>query len=61
MLTEKYRARAALLDDYVAGLVERIRERFSPEETAEFARMLGIISNELMPPADASIIPPEGK
>ena len=61
VLTEKYRARAALLDDYVAGLVERIRERFSPEETAEFARMLGIISNELMPPADASIIPPEGK
>ncbi len=48
VLTEKYRSRAALLDEYVAALVERIRARFTPSETAEFARMLSVISNELM-------------
>ena len=49
VLTDKYYANAALLDDYVAALVERIRTRFSPGEIAEFARMLDIISTELMP------------
>ena len=48
VLTDKYRAEAALLDGYVAGLVERIRERFTPEETAEFSRKLSIIANDLM-------------
>ena len=45
VLTEKYYSGAALLDGYMDALVERIRERFTPEETAEFARMLSIISD----------------
>lgn len=56
VLTDKYRANAALLENYVTALVERIRARFTPRETEEFARMLGIISTELMPledPGDA--------
>ena len=49
VLTDKYRENAALLDDYVAALVERIQRRFSAGETEEFARMLSVISTELMP------------
>ncbi|HIS73094.1 MAG TPA: hypothetical protein IAD43_09310, partial [Candidatus Scatomorpha pullicola] len=49
VLTDKYYANAALLDDYVSALVERIRGRFTARETAEFARMLSVISTELMP------------
>ncbi len=49
VLTDKYYENAALLDDYVTALVERIRERFTPQETAEFSRKLSIISTELMP------------
>ena len=49
VLTDKYRKNAALLDDYVSALVERIRERFTAREISEFSRMLSIISTELMP------------
>lgn len=52
VLTDYYRERAALLDDYVGALVERIRERFTASETAEFARMLSVISTELMEPPE---------
>ena len=50
VLTDEYRAHAALLDDYVAALVERIRQSFTPDETAEFSRMLKMIADELLPP-----------
>lgn len=49
VLTDKYYANAALLDDYVKALVERIRARFTRREIDEFARMLSVISTELMP------------
>lgn len=49
VLTDKYYANAALMDNYVAALVERIRARFTPQETEEFSRMLSIIAGELMP------------
>ena len=49
VLTDKYYANAALLDDYVAALVERIRARFTPREITELAHMLDVISTELMP------------
>lgn len=49
VLTDKYYSSAALLDEYVSSLVERIRARFTCEETEEFARMLSVISTELMP------------
>ena len=49
VLTDKYYANAALLDDYVAALVERIRARFTPKEITELAHMLDVISTELMP------------
>ncbi len=52
VLTEKYRRQAALLDDYVDGLIERIRRRFTVAETAEFARMLSAIASELLPEED---------
>ena len=49
VLTDEYYANAALLDEYVSALVERIRKRFTVQETAEFSRMLSVISTELMP------------
>lgn len=38
VLTDEYYANAALLDEYVSALVERIRKRFTLQETAEFSR-----------------------
>ena len=49
VLTDEYYANAALLDEYVSALVECIRKRFTVQETAEFSRMLSVISTELMP------------
>lgn len=53
VLTEKYRSHAALLDDYVSGLVDRMRERFSAAEADELARMLSVIADELLPPPES--------
>lgn len=54
VLTEKYRSHAVLLDEYVTGLVDRIRERFTVRETSELSRMLSVIADELMPPPQAA-------
>ena len=35
--------------EYRHSVMKRIRERFTPEECAEFSRMLDIIARELMP------------
>lgn len=35
--------------EYRHSVMKRIRERFTPEECAEFSRMLDIIASELMP------------
>ena len=53
VLTDKYRSHSALLDDYVAELVARMRARFTTRETGELARMLSVIADELMPPPEA--------
>jgi hypothetical protein len=37
--------------DYISTVCDRINGRFTPEESALFEKMLGIISNELMPEA----------
>ena len=34
---------------YVDTVMHRIDERFTPEEVQTFARMLGVIADELMP------------
>ena len=54
VLTEKYHSHAALLDDYVSGLVDRMRERFSAAEADELARMLSVIADELLPPPESA-------
>lgn len=59
VLTDKYRSHAVLLDEYVTGLVDRIRERFTARETSELSRMLSVIADELMPPPETS--PAHGK
>ena len=38
--------------DYVRKVMERIRQRFSPEDCARLEEMLAIVSQELMPEVD---------
>ena len=49
--TGRYREEYGEIFDYIHKVCERIEERFSPEEVENFSRMLGIISEELMPEA----------
>ncbi len=49
VLSEKFHSYIGLLSSYENVVMERIKERFSPEDTEKFDRMLSIISNELMP------------
>ena len=48
VLSEKYYRYEELLSSYQKTVIERINERFSPEELQTFDEMLGIISGELM-------------
>ena len=49
VLSEKYYHYEELMTSYKHTVIERIQERFSPEDLKKFDEMLGIISHELMP------------
>ena len=48
-VTQKYIDYYNISYSYLHTVVERARQRFTPEECAEFSRMLDIIARELMP------------
>ena len=48
-LTDKYYGYNGLMRSYVDTVMQRIEGRFTPEEVQTFARMLGVIADELMP------------
>ena len=49
VLSEKFFNYISLMSSYESTVVERINERFPVEDVELFDRMLGIISDELMP------------
>ena len=49
MVTDKYLEYYGISYDYVKTVMERIRRRFPPEDTAKLEEMLRVISEELMP------------
>ena len=49
VLSEKYYHYEELMTSYKHTVIERIQERFSPEDLRKFDEMLGVISHELMP------------
>lgn len=49
ILSEKFYNYMGLLSSYETVVMERIKERFCPEDVEKFSRMLNIISGELMP------------
>ena len=49
VLSEKYYRYEELMTSYEHTVIERIQERFSPEDLKKFDEMLGVISHELMP------------
>ena len=48
-LTDKFYQYNGLMKNYVDTVMARIDDRFTPEEVQTFARMLGVIADELMP------------
>lgn len=48
-VTQKYRDYYNISNDYVHAVMERIQERFTPEECAKLEEMLAVVSQELMP------------
>lgn len=52
ILSEKYYNYIGLMQNYILTVMRRIRDRFPPEDTAKFAYMLQVVSDELMPEAD---------
>jgi len=51
VLSDKFHNYRDLLSSYELTVMERIKERFSPEDVACFDRMLAVIAAELMPEA----------
>ena len=51
-VTQKYRDYYNVSTDYMRKVMERIKERFSPEECDKLEEMLAIVSQELMPEVD---------
>ena len=51
MLSEKYYGYTDIMRSYVKTVMDRIEASFTPEETELFSKMLGRISDELMPEA----------
>lgn len=51
VLSEKYYGYADIMRSYVKTVMDRIEMNFTPEETELFSKMLGRISDELMPEA----------
>ena len=54
ILTEKFHKYYDINQNYLAEVSKRIKARFSPERAADFAEMLDIISEELMPEINLS-------
>ncbi len=52
MLSEKYYNYNGLMQSYIKTVMQRIRDRLSPEDVETFSRILGVISDELMPECD---------
>ena len=52
VLSEKYYHYEELMTSYKHTVIDRIQERFSPEDLKKFDEMLGVISHELMPECD---------
>lgn len=48
-VTEKYMENYGVTYDYIAVVMERIRNRFSKEEVEQFENFLKVINDELMP------------
>ena len=48
-LSEKYYHYAGLMKSYVDTVMNRMQQRFTPEELETFSRILGVMSEELMP------------
>ena len=51
-LSEKYYHYAGLMKSYVDTVMDRMQQRFTPEELDTFSKMLGVMSEELMPEAE---------
>ena len=49
ILSDKYYRYINLMSSYQLDVIERIENRFSPEDVEKFDEMLNIISQELMP------------
>ena len=48
-LSDKYYKYINLMNNYQLQIIDRIEERFSPEDVAKFDEMLSVIYKELMP------------
>ncbi|MDR0904576.1 MAG: MarR family transcriptional regulator [Oscillospiraceae bacterium] len=49
LVTERFHAYNRLSTDYIGTVASRVRERFTPQETATFENILRTIHDELMP------------
>ena len=47
--TQKFRDYYSLSSTYIREVMDRVRERFTPEEVAQMDRVLDIVGQELMP------------
>jgi len=57
-VTEKYIEYYNISYKYVNAVIDRIKDRFTPEEVAKFEEMLQVMSDELMPEIPLSPHPP---
>ena len=53
--TDRYREEYGVIFDYIHLVCDRIEERFPAEDVDKFRKMLGIISDELMPEAGSQL------
>lgn len=53
-VTQKYLDYYNISTSYIMAVMERIRERFSPEDCARLEEMLAIVGSELMPEVSAA-------
>ena len=47
--TQKFRDYYSLSSTYIRAVMDRVRDRFTPEEVAQMDRVLNIVGRELMP------------
>ena len=53
-LTEKFLNYVGLFNKYEHTVMQRIEDRFPPEDTAKFDEILSVVSRELMPECDSA-------